>query len=136
VKILTDHNISPKVARALNALVEDEQGSYVVPLRQKFAPSTADVDWIRALGSEGGWSVISADLRIHKNKAERAAWMQTDLIGYFLEPGLAALRPVEQAARLLLRLDALQAQSRLIRGPAMFAIPLRNSSALRQVRAP
>jgi hypothetical protein len=134
VKVLTDHNISPKVARALNALVEDGRGACVVSLREKFAPSAPDVEWIAELGREGGWSVISADLRIYKNRVERAAWMQTDLIGYFLEPGLATLRPVEQAARLLLRLEAIETQSRLIRGPAMFAIPLRNSSALRQVR--
>jgi hypothetical protein len=136
VKILTDHNISPKVARVLNALIEDGHGSYVVPLRERFLPTTPDVEWIVQLGREGGWSVISADLHIHKNKAERAAWMQTDLVGYFLEPGLASLRPAEQAARLLLRLDALEMQSRLVSGPAMFSIPLRNSSALRQVKSP
>ena len=125
MKILTDHNISPKVARALNALVEDSQGDIVVALRDKFAPATPDIEWIAALGREGGWSVISADLHIQKNKAERAAWMQTDLIGYFLEPGLAALKPIDQTARLLMRLETIEAQSRIVTGPAMFAIPLR-----------
>ena len=134
MKILTDHNISPRVARALNAFVERPDGSCVIALRDRFAPSISDIEWVRELGRDGGWSVLSGDLRIHKNKAERAAWMQTALIGYFLEPGLAALRPVELASRLLLRLEVIETQSRLISGPAMFSIPLRNSSALRQVR--
>lgn len=133
MKILTDHNISPKVARALNALVEDPQGSIVIALRDKFDPSTPDIDWIAVLGQEGGWSVISGDLRIQKNKAERAAWMQTDLVGYFLEPALAALPPVEQTARLLMRLKTIESQSQIVRGPAMFSIPIRGG--LRQVRA-
>ena len=91
------------------------------------------MDWIAASGSEGGWPVISGNLRIRKNRAERAAWMQTDLIGYFLEPSMAALPPVEQAARLLLRLSTIEAQNRIVRGPAMFSIPIRGS--LRQVRS-
>ena len=133
MKILTDHNISPKVAKALNALVEDHQGSRVVALRDRFPINTSDVDWIGALGREGGWSVLSGDLHIQRNKAERAAWMQTDLIGYFLEPGLAALAPVEQTARLLMRLATIEAQSRMMRGPAMFSIPIRGG--LRQIRS-
>jgi hypothetical protein len=132
VKILADNNISPKVARALNALVEDYHGSLVIALRDKFPANTSDIAWITALGREGGWSVISADLHIHRNKVERAAWMQTDLIGYFLEPSLAALRPPEQAARLIMRLEAIEAQNRIVRGPAMFSIPMRGG--LRQVR--
>lgn len=133
MKILTDHNISPKVARALNALVEDHQGSRVIALRDKFAVNIADVDWITELGNEGGWSVISGDLHIQKNKAERVAWMQTNLIGYFLEPSMAALAPIEQTSRLLLRLKSIEAQSRMVRGPAMFSIPIRGG--LRQIRS-
>lgn len=78
-------------------------------------------------------TVISGDLRIQKNKVERAAWMQTDLIGYFLEPAVAALPPIEQTARLLMRLQTIESQSQLVRGPAMFSIPIRG--ALRQVRS-
>lgn len=107
----------------------------VVALRDQFPPATPDIDWIDALGRQGGWSVISGDLRIQRNKAERAVWMQTDLIGYFLEPGLARLPPIEQTARLLMRLATIEAQSRIVSGPAMFAVPLRTSSGLRQIRA-
>ena len=117
----------------MNALVEDHQGSIVIALRDKFEPSTPDIDWISALGREGGWSVISGDLRIQKNRAERAAWMQTDLLGYFLEPALAGLPPVEQASRLLMRLATIESQARIMRGPAMFAMPIRGG--LRQIRS-
>lgn len=134
MKLLTDNNISPKVARAINELIKDGRGSVAIALRDKFSPNTPDLEWIDRLGQEGGWSVISADLRITKNKAERAAWMQTDLVGFFMEPGLAKLNPIEQTARLLMRLPMLEDQLRLISGPALFALPIRATSRLKQLR--
>ena len=131
MKLLFDNNVSPKVARAINELISPN--SVAVPLRDKFPQSAKDIDWIAALGREGGWSVVSGDLRITKNKAEKAAWLQTDLIGFFMEPAMARLSPVEQAARLLLRLRVIEAQVALILGPALFTLPIGNSTKLRQL---
>lgn len=100
MKLLFDNNISPRVPRAINELLAS--GSQAVPLRARFAANTSDIDWIEAIGAEGGWSVVSGDLRITKNRAERAAWMQTDLIGFFMEPALLKLDPLQQTSRLLL----------------------------------
>jgi hypothetical protein len=132
VKLLFDNNISPRVARAINALIESD-GHMAVPLRDKFPAGTPDLDWIEALAKEGGWTVISADHRIRKNQAERAAWLQTELIGFFLEPALARLEPLQQSARLIFWLPILERQLGLIRGPALFALPLRATSKLRQL---
>jgi hypothetical protein len=131
VKLLFDNNISPRVPRAINELLAS--GSQAVPLRARFAANTSDIDWIEAIGAEGGWSVVSGDLRITKNRAERAAWMQTDLIGFFMEPALLKLDPLQQTSRLLLWLPVLERQLSLIRGPALFSLPLRSSSKLRQL---
>jgi hypothetical protein len=60
--------------------------------------------------------------------------MQTDLVGFFMEPGLAKLNPIEQTARLLMRLPMLEDQLRLISGPALFALPIRATSRLKQIR--
>jgi len=127
VKLLFDNNISPRVPRAINELLAS--GSQAVPLRARFAANTSDIDWIEAIGAEGGWSVVS----ITKNRAERAAWMQTDLIGFFMEPALLKLDPLQQTSRLLLWLPVLERQLSLIRGPALFSLPLRSSSKLRQL---
>ena len=132
MRLLFDNNISPRVPRAINALISGE-GSEAIPLRDKFPANTPDIDWIESIGNEGGWSVISGDQRITKNRAERAAWMQTTLIGFFMESGLLKLDPVQQTARLLLWLPVLQRQLALVRGPALFALPLRSSSKLRQL---
>jgi hypothetical protein len=131
LKLLFDNNVSPKVARAINELIAPHAAA--IPLRDKFPQSAKDIEWIAALGREGGWSVVSGDLAITKNKAEKAAWLQTDLIGFFMEPAMARLTPIEQTARLLLRLPLIEAQLRLISGPALFSLPIGNSSKLRQL---
>jgi PIN like domain len=134
VRILFDNNISPKVARAINELRKDPQGDFAVAVRDKFSASIRDIEWITALGAEKGWCVVSADLQITKNKAEAAAWRQTDLIGFFMKPALARLEPTQQTARLLFWLPILEDQVRIIAGPALFELPLKASSGLRQIR--
>jgi PIN like domain len=133
VKILLDNNISPKVARAIDALINSPGGDLAIALREKFSHSAKDTEWIGALGKEKGWCVLSADLRITKNKAEIAAWRQTDLIGFFMKPALAQLAPIEQTARLLFWLPLLENQVNIITGPALFELPLKASSGLRQL---
>lgn len=131
MKLLFDNNVSPKVARAIGELLDGDD--VAVPLRDKFPMSAKDIDWITSLGAEGGWSVISGDLRITKNKGERLAWLTTDLVGFFMEPALARLSPREQAARLLLKLPAIEAQINLISGPALFSLQIGNNSRLKQI---
>jgi hypothetical protein len=102
VKLLFDHNISPRVPRAINELIKGT-GAEAVALRDRFPPQSADIEWIGRLGAEGGWAVISGDRGIARYRAERVAWLQTDLIGFFLEPALASLDPLAQTARLIFR---------------------------------
>ncbi|MGN6100593.1 MAG: hypothetical protein ACTHOR_05525 [Devosia sp.] len=132
MKLLLDNNLSPKVTRAIHELIKGE-GSQAVALRDRFEAETPDIEWISALGREGGWAVISGDQQITRNRAERAAWLQTTLVGFFLEPALARLDPLPQTARLILWLPVLERQLGLIRGPALFALPLRSTSRLRQL---
>ena len=132
MKLLFDNNLSPRVARAINELLKGE-GGQAAALRDKFDAATPDIEWITALAEEGGWSVVSGDQRITKNRAERAAWMKTSLVGFFLEPALLALDPISQTSRLLLWVPVLERQLSVIKGPALFALPLRSTSKLRQI---
>ena len=59
MKVLFDHNLSPRVARAIHILVEPED--MVFALSEKFSPSVTDLEWIGTLGHEGGWAVVSGD---------------------------------------------------------------------------
>lgn len=72
MKLLVDNNISPHLARAVAHVVHLD-GQDVVVLRDKFCESVPDVEWIAALGREGGWAFLSDDHRIRKNAAERVA---------------------------------------------------------------
>lgn len=92
MKVLLDNNISPLVARAIDVLVRPE-GDGVVALRDRFAPETPDVTWIKALGRE--WIVISGDVRITRRAAERAAWRSSGLVGFFLAPGWSKFKTIE-----------------------------------------
>ncbi|MEX3775384.1 hypothetical protein [Pseudomonas sp. MYb118] len=60
MNFLIDNNLPPALARALNELSKAE-GHAVLPLRDKFAQSTADLDWISVLMDEGNWAVVSQD---------------------------------------------------------------------------
>lgn len=56
MKLLLDHNLSPKLARALQAIFDEHT---IVPLRDRFEKDTTDEAWISALDKEGGWAVLT-----------------------------------------------------------------------------
>lgn len=72
MKFFMDNNISPVYTHAL-AILAEVQKNDIHHLRDFFDENAEDVDWIRALGSDGGWVIISGDQRISRNKAEQAA---------------------------------------------------------------
>jgi predicted nuclease of predicted toxin-antitoxin system len=69
VKLLLDHNLSPKLARALQSIFDEHT---IVPLRDRFEKTTSDEVWISVLDKEGGWAVLTKDLRIRTRPHERA----------------------------------------------------------------
>lgn len=132
MKVLIDNDLSIHIAVAINALVEPH-GHQVVALRRKFAADTEDVVWIEALGREGGWVAISGDVSITRRAAERHAWRQAGLVGFFLAPGWRKFDPLIQTARLLMWWDKLVAQASLVGGGAIFQLPINAGSRLRQL---
>lgn len=59
----------------------------IIHLRERHEPDTPDIVWIRALGAEGDWVIVSGDTRITRNPVERAAWRESELTAFFfLEP--------------------------------------------------
>lgn len=129
--MLLDNNLPPRVARAINSIVEPEDT--VIALRDKFPPGTADVDWIDALGREGGWVVVSGDRRISRNRAEREAWRASKLTGFFLSKGLQKASVFKLTTRLLLLWEVMRTQHALVEAGAIFELPMR-SGKLRQLK--
>jgi hypothetical protein len=131
--VLVDNNLCPLLAQAINILVAPE-GHQVTALRCKDPADTRDTEWIEALGAEGGWSVISGDIRITKRPSERLAWHRSRLKGFFLAPGWSKMTNLEKTARLLLWWPKLVAQEALVGPGAVFQVPLNPGSRLSQLR--
>ena len=85
MRFFLDNNISHRLAAALIALDDRvERGDWTVEhLRVRFNQQTEDVTWLEALGREGEWIVISGDIRISRNRAEKAAWRESGLTAFF-----------------------------------------------------
>lgn len=126
MKVLIDNDLPPRLADALHTVFEAD-GDEVVALRRKFGRANLkDEEWIPALGAEGRWAVISADLRIAKKRPSRELFIRQGLVGFFLSPSLQK-RPLHlQAARLLTIWPALRDQHRL-NANGCFEVPITGS---------
>jgi len=131
LKVFLDHNLSPKIARALAELFKDQHE--VVALRDKFPINISDRDWIQQLSREDRWVVISGDRRITKNKIEYAAFRSSRLIGFFLNPGLQKASVVKQTERILAQWPTMVKQVELVRGSAVFELQMKGTN-LKQLK--
>lgn len=131
MKVLVDENLPPALARSLHALFEPEHA--VIHIRERFGPGITDVEWIRGLSQEGRWAIISGDRRIARNRAERQAFHESKLIGFFLAPAIAKSPVTKQMIRILALWDNMVDLAGRIEGGALFELPGK-SSRLRQIR--
>ena len=85
MKFLFDNNLPPSLARGIGELSKfDPVVEQVIPLRDKFPPSTPDVEWLGSLVEEGGWIVVSID-RFKKSTAEREMLRRQGLTVFVLD---------------------------------------------------
>lgn len=105
-------------------------------LRDKFPANTSDVDWLTALGMEGGWSILSLDHHITRRPSERLALHKSRVTGFFLAPGWARMSSVEKTGRFLLWWNKLVQATVLVQSGAVYEVPINPSSTLKQLRLP
>lgn len=125
MNVLLDHNMSFRIAHALQELFGDAHT--VQALSEKFPKNTSDVDWINALSSEGRWTIISGDRRITRNRAEYNAFRSSRLIGFFLSKGLGKAPVIKQTERLLALWPSIEALSSTVAPGAMFELQMRSA---------
>jgi hypothetical protein len=131
LRLLVDHNLSPRLARCLGALFNDDH--QIFTLRDKFRPNTPDIEWIGTLNQEGGWAVLTKDLRIRTRPHERAALDRSRIVYFFLAGSWRKLTVEETAARLIRLIPKMAAQTELAdRG--RFELPINAGSKLRPHR--
>ena len=114
-----DNNLAPKLAHALNELVEPDHK--IVHLKDLFPPNIEDAEWMSKLPQQEGWIIITADVRIRRNPHEVQAWKEAGLTLFFLKPGWTDLKFWEQAAKFTKCMpELIEAASRAKRGAAFF----------------
>ena len=124
MKFFLDNNISPRISKALREL-EGREENEVVHLRERFPADTTDEEWMRRLGDEGDWIVVTCDTSIAKNPHEIKAWLESGLIVFFLKSGWLNLAFWEFAWQLIKRWPVMKNKvSKGSRGKG-FIVPIR-----------
>ena len=132
MKFFLDNCLAIRHARALNEMVKPDH--CFTHLQEKFLADTKDEEWIRKLGAEGSWIVISGDYRIGKSAHERAAWHQSGLTVFFLNKGWTNIPPLQQHSKLALILNEIIEHASRARAGSGFSISV--NGKIEQVYSP
>lgn len=119
-----DNCLSPRYAKSLDAL-SGRDGHGVVHLQDRFPRDARDPDWIRALGSESDWVVVSGDTRIVRSVELRKEWRAARLTAFFLAPGWMKVSYWPQIAMLVRWWPRILEQARLVERGTGFEVPFR-----------
>ncbi len=131
MKLLLDHNLAPRIARALNALFDGDH--QIVALRDKYSPNMADVTWIDALDQDRGWAVLTRDIHLRTRPHERAALDRARIVFFFLAGSWKGFTVEETTARLIRLMPKMVAQTSLTES-GRFELPINAGSLLRPHR--
>ena len=121
MKFFFDNCISPRLARAIHELSKPEHE--VLALRDRFDPGTADTVWIPTLGVEGGWTIVSGDLRIRTRPQERELLRAARLTTFFMAKGFMNLPDWEQVRWMIDKWPLMVEQADRVNPGAMFLVP-------------
>ena len=132
MKAFFDHNIEPFIARSIDTVVAP-RGDRAVAKIDRFAPDTADAEWLSHLGRERGWVIFTYDRRILRNPVERHAFYDSGLTAFFFRPGVQKLNAVQRAATVLWHWDQLSALTAL-QSRGAYWLPLNRNARFEQIR--
>lgn len=120
--------MSPRYARALRVLAEIQRYE-IVHLQEKFdRADIKDPDWLRALGAEGDWVIVSGDPRITRGRAEQEAWRESRLTAFFFAHGWSSRQYWKQAADVVAWWPAIVLEARQVPPGTGFLIPLKGTT--------
>lgn len=127
MRFFVDNCIAPPLAQAMQ-LLSKSQGIQVEHLKTYFPPETKDVDWIRQLGAEGDWLIVSGDPSIARNKAEKAVWKESRLTAFFFGDGWASRRFWVQAHEMVRWWPLIIETSRVAPAGKGFLLPFKSNT--------
>lgn len=128
VNVLFDHNMPPRIARALHEIISSD-GHSAWALRDKFPTNITDVEYFSKLDRR--WVVISKDLQNSRKRAERSAILRNNLVAFYLSPALQKKKVGEQAAAILWHWDKILTQRENVAN-GLFQLP-ENKSRFRSL---
>ena len=123
MRFFLDNNLSPKVARALNALLEPEHSAH--HLKELYSPNTPDEVWMTDLCNQSGWVILSGDSAISRNAHEVRAWKEAGHPIFFLKPAWTHLQRWEAASKLFHRFPEILKLSQKAKPGDGFFVPLK-----------
>lgn len=129
VKVLLDHNMPPRIARALHQIIACD-GHESFALRDKFPVNITDVEYFDVLGKERDWIVISKDLHNGKRAPERAAILRNKILAFYLSPAMQKQKVHQQTASILWQWENILAQKALNES-GLFQLPQNKGSKFR-----
>lgn len=113
MKLLVDNNLAPRLADGLAGIFKSLH--HVEHIKSKFGTGDLpDETWIEKLGTEGGWSVLSGDIRIAKKVPSRELFLRSKLVGFFPLNVVLALPVHRQAARILTLWETMDSVSKTV----------------------
>jgi hypothetical protein len=102
----------------------------VIHIKDKFGRGDLpDIEWIRALGAEGKWSILSGDTNIAKKRPSREALLSNNLVGFLPAPAVMKLDLAKKTARILYLWDVIEQQSNIV-SRGCFQLPMKSQSLL------
>ena len=125
MKVFFDNCLSFTLAHALAALFRDEHE--IVALKDMFPRNIIDIDWISALSKEGHWIVVSGDQRITRNRAERRAFQNSQLTGFFLAPAVNKAPVLKQLERLCALWNNMLTLASAAQPGALYELPIKGN---------
>lgn len=132
MKVFFDNCTSPVLASSLDGLIRHDGHSAHHIRDLPCGRDAADLVWIRMLQDDPGvWIVVTGDMRIGRNPAERAAYRKAGLFGIVLGRGILRSPVNEQASLLLWRWPAIRDLFHLVGGPALHELPQGRDSKIK-----
>ena len=129
MKFLLDNCFAPRVAQAIVAL----RGDAVVHQHDKFARDASDEAIVQALAREGGWTILSGDLNLARQRHQRRALRAYKITVFSLAPGWLDLPLWEQAAKLVRRWPEIERAADTAEAGTMVEIPVSPAAPFRRL---
>ena len=100
MRFFFDRTLPPFLSKAVIEILQGA-GKAGDHSRRRYNPDPGDDVWMRELGNEGGWVVVTGDQRIFKNPAERKIWQEAGLTTFFLQGAWMHTPFLDQTWRLM-----------------------------------